>query len=118
VVLKYRTDINPDDLSIEFFTQTGNGNGDDDDGDSGNGDFSTPFERQPPIERSDGLKAVPFISQAMLPLQEDPIKKIQLKKTSSNNNGMFTINNLTNPSAVTITKNDAGQFLSEIFIYV
>ncbi len=118
VVLKYRKDIDPQDLSIEFFTQTDNGNGDDDDTDSGNGEITTSFERKTPIERSDGLTAVPFISQAMLPLQEDPIKNIQLKKTSSNSSGMFTIHNLTNPSAATITRDDGGQFLSEIYIYV
>jgi hypothetical protein len=118
VILKYRTDIEHEDLSIEFFTQPDNGNGDDNDADSSNGDFSTPFERKPTLERSDGLKAVPFISQATLPLQQDPVKKIALKKASSNSSGMFTIHNLTNPSAATITKDDEGQFLSEIFIYV
>jgi hypothetical protein len=118
VVLKYRTDIDPEDLSIEFLPQTENDNDNEDDTDSGNGDFTTPFERKPPIERSDGLMAIPFISQAVLPLQENPIKKIQLKKTSSISSGIFSIKNLTNPSVATIIKSDADQFLSEIFIYV
>jgi len=118
VVLKYRRETKPEDLSIAFFTLPENG---DSPGDSAAPETDAPtttFERKSKFAMPDGLTAVPFVAQDGLPLVEKPLKRIQLVKTGSGDNGMFTIDNLTNPSLAAITADEHGKLYSEIYVYI
>jgi len=70
---------------------------------------------------TDGTLAVPFIADTALPLQEAPVKSVQLKKTGhgANASGIREMDNLPNPSVKTIVPNDSdNKIYSEVFIYV
>lgn len=70
---------------------------------------------------TDGTLAVPFIADTALPLQEAPVKSVQLKKTGpgANSSGIREMDNLPNPSVKTIVPNDSDhKIYSEVFIYV
>ncbi len=118
VVLKYRRDTKPEDLSIKIFSQPENGDTPDDSGESETDTPTTKFERKTPHPRPDGLTAVPFVAQGKLPLVEKPLKRIQLVKIGRGNNGPFTIDNLTNPSVAAITKDKQGKLYSEMYVYI
>lgn len=79
------------------------------------------FNRQNIGYLADGAAIVPFVSVAKLPLQQVPIKGIQLKKTSSNNNGNISgirdIDHLPNPSVQTINTIN-NEIYSSIFVYL
>ena len=65
--------------------------------------------------------AVPFVSDAELPLQQAPINGVQLKRSNGagNGSGIREIENLPNPSVTSIVPNDSeNKIYSEIFIYV
>jgi hypothetical protein len=70
---------------------------------------------------TDGTLAVPFIADTALPLQEAPIKSVQLKKTGhgANASGIREVDHLPNPSVKTIVPDDSDhKIYSEVFIYV
>ena len=70
---------------------------------------------------TDGTLAVPFIADTALPLQEAPIKSVQLKKTGpgTNTSGIREVDHLPNPSVNTIVPDDSdNKIYSEVFIYV
>lgn len=70
---------------------------------------------------TDGTLAVPFIANTALPLQEAPIKSVQLKKTGPgpNASGIREVDHLPNPSVKTIVPDGSdNKIYSEVFIYV
>lgn len=86
-------------------------------------DPSVKIEPQPAAVKTlvDGTLAVPFVSDAKLPLQQAVILGLQLKKSGSNGNGsgIREIENLPNPSVASIVPNDSdGKIYSEIYVYV
>jgi hypothetical protein len=69
----------------------------------------------------DGTVAVPFVADAALPLQQAPIKGIQLKKSqgSEHSSSLRFADNLPNPSIASIVPDiSSNKIYSEIFIYV
>ena len=69
----------------------------------------------------DGMYAVPFVFEEELPLQQDPIKEIKLKRANGNVDGskIKNIDNLPNPSIATIVPDvSLNRVYSEIFVYV
>jgi hypothetical protein len=70
---------------------------------------------------TDGTLAVPFIADTALPLQEAPIKSVQLKKTGPGNNvsGIREVDHLPNPSVKTLLPDPSDdKIYSEVFVYV
>jgi hypothetical protein len=70
---------------------------------------------------TDGTLAVPFIADTPLPIQEAPVKNVQLKKTGpgANASGIREIDHLPNPSVRNIVPDASdGKIYSEVFIYV
>jgi hypothetical protein len=101
VVLKYRTAIDPEDLSVAL---------------SGNG-FA--FSRKPGMVLSSGLTAVPFVSNHEMGLTATPVKGIKLTCDAGDAGDDFEVADLPNASAETIKPDKAGnKIYSEIFIYV
>jgi len=101
VVLKYRPDIQPDDLSIK---QTGG---------------ALHFTRQSATTLPDGFTAVPFLSTAPIPLEEEPVSGLRLERRNHGHSETFEIDNLPNASVRTVTPDPAEhKIYSEIFIYV
>ncbi|MBN1301233.1 MAG: hypothetical protein JW995_08435 [Melioribacteraceae bacterium] len=101
VALKHRSNVDPDDLSIDY------------------PDSTNAFTRQTAITLSNGLTAVPFISNIEIPFSENPIKGIKLKKSSVNGGGTFENDNLPNASIRNIKPDITNdKVYSEIFVYI
>jgi len=101
ITLKYRSSIDPDDLSLEY------------------PDSTNTFVKQASTTLSDGLTAVPFISNQEITFSEEPIKGIKLEKSNTNGGGSFEVNNLPNASIKNIKPDKTNnKVYSEIFIYV
>ena len=69
----------------------------------------------------DGTLAVPFISDATLPLQQKPIKGVKLKRVNGHgkNSGIREIENLPNPAVTSVVPDDSeNRIYSEIYVYV
>lgn len=99
VVLKFKNTINPADLTMIY------------------PDASNSFTKQAAITLSDGLLAVPFISNNEIDFSETTIRGIQLKKT--NGTGTFEIDDLPNASYKNIKPDLANnKVFSEIFFYI
>ncbi|NOZ26268.1 MAG: hypothetical protein GXO94_09300 [Nitrospirae bacterium] len=99
VVLKYRKDAAPEDLSVSY------------------PDPAVTFGREELQTLSDGTKAVPFVSNVPLPMQSEPVKGIQLKKDGGN--GIFEIENLPNPSVRLVRPGiPDDRVYSDIYVYV
>ncbi len=104
VVLKYRSDTSPEDLSIISPDVGG---------------APVTFEKQPLQQISDGTKAVPFVSDRPLPLRQSPVKGIQLKKGNGNGGGVLEIDNLPNPPVENLKPEGSDdKVYSEIFVYI
>ncbi|MFA5354418.1 MAG: hypothetical protein WC291_09320 [Thermodesulfovibrionales bacterium] len=101
VVLKYRTGVAPEDLSIAF------------------PDPGVSFSRLAPVVLAEGMQAVPFVSTKEIGLHDSPVKGIQLKKVSGSSPGVFEIDGLPNGSYRAITPSpEEGRVYSEIFVYI
>ena len=101
VVLKYRTQIDTEDLSVAL---------------SGNG---AAFSKLPDTVLSNGLTAAPFVSNDEMGLTAKPVKGIKLTCDAKGAADDFEIANLPNGRAETIKPDkDEDKIYSEIFIYV
>ncbi|MFH0783124.1 MAG: hypothetical protein V2B20_14405 [Pseudomonadota bacterium] len=102
VVLKYRTDLVPDDLSIDY------------------PDPSIRFRRLPSLIQDDGNTVIPFISEQMLPQSSRPVRGITLKKGNGGNGGIFEIHDLTNPPVYGLVPagGDRSEAFSETYFYI
>jgi hypothetical protein len=101
VVLKYRPDIEPEQLSI--VRRSDGAKFDPDPG--------------PPQQRADGTKVVPFTLHEPLPFCEKPLPGLQLKRTDGNGGTKTEIENLPNPSPRALGAL-GGQYCAEVFVYL
>jgi len=100
VVLRYRTGVDPDDLSILH------------------PDDGVVFNRQTSTVSSDGATVVPFISNIPLQLQANPTSGIQLTY-SNGNGGDLQIDHLPNaPTSRIVPDPSEGKIYSEIYYYI
>lgn len=70
---------------------------------------------------ADGSVAVPFVADTPLPLREEPLKGISLKRVNGNGNGavLRELDNLPNPPLDGIVPNrDENKVFSEVFVYI
>jgi hypothetical protein len=70
---------------------------------------------------ADGNLAVPFVADTPLPLQDEPVKGIALKKVNGNGNGsgLRELQNLPNPSLDGIVPvPEENKVFSEVFVYI
>lgn len=80
--------------------------------------------KSPPGSRktlADGNLAVPFVSDAPLPLKEAPVKGLALKKVSGNGNGT-TLREVVNlpkpPVGAVVPDPEEDKIFSEVFVYI
>ncbi len=102
VVLKYRTNINANDLTIGPIDPNS----------------TLVFNRENNVSLSNGKVAVPFVSNEQLPIQENRIMGIRLNKSNGNNSGVFEIQNLPNASYRQIHVDGNNDLFSKIYVYV
>jgi hypothetical protein len=99
VVLKFKSTINPSDISLTYR------------------DLTNSFKKLAPVILSDGYTAVPFTSNNEIDFSDATIQGIMLKKT--NGTGIIEIENLPNASYKNIKPDLANnKVFSEIFIYL
>lgn len=103
IVLKYRPDIAPQDLSITCPAVPG----------------GISFQQKTVHPVADGTPAIPFISETALGLQEEPIKGIQLTRKHGDGTQDIEVQNLPNASVTSLTPDPAdNKVYSEIFVYI
>ena len=99
VVAKYETELKPNDLEVTL------------------DDPPVPFSRQTAVSLADGSTAIPFIAGAPLPLRQQPIKGITLRKKKGPTTPKLDIDNLPNPSVAEVIP-EKEKVISRMYIYV
>ena len=100
VGVKYREEIEDDDLEIISAS------------------FPATFTRKPSYRLADNTRIIPFASDSKLPLTQEPIKGIKLKRSlSAHGSGSSEEMALPNPEVANL-KIDNNQLYSEVYVYV
>lgn len=100
VVAKYETGVTPTDLQVQL------------------DDPPVTFARQRAVTLADGSTAIPFIAGSELPLRQQPLKGITLRKKKGPSTPRLVIDNLPNPSVSEVIPVAADNVISRVYVYV
>jgi len=100
VVAKYETELEPADLRVLL------------------DDPPVTFSRQTTVTLADGSIAVPFIAGVELPLSQQPLKGITLRKKKGPSTPRLVIDNLPNPSVSEVIPVTGDNVISRVYVYV
>ena len=100
VVAKYETEVEPTDLQVQLDAPP------------------VTFARQAAVTLADGSTAVPFVAGSVLPLTQQPLKGISLRKKKGPSTPRLVIDNLPNPSVAEVIPAGGDNVISRVYVYV